>query len=560
VASAQPVLRPQAVYSIRSVGSQKVVDVEAVSTADGAAVQQWGWLGGENQKWRFVPLPPPDAGFYKIVSVNSGKVLDVASAAVADGAKVIQFPWHDADNEKWQVIDAGQGTVFLQVKHSGKVLDVEGGAQNDGVKLQQWTRHGGPNQRWILRMEGGLSAGLAKVSSTVAEGAPAPGPKGALSSGAVKRQFSLPAGDIRSLMVLRAAGASAVPQSDGKVTVQQGELAAAKVAGAPVPVEPEAPATEATAPRKQWKLPYRLYGVDEQGDDLELSPMIEADAFRPNGQPGRFTAKVSLGVKNVRNLHVQAPLNPAIVMSVFAPSTVPEQIKVARTNELIPVDLEAVNPTSPVHVRIIPSFDPEGTAVDLAVTRGILTLAASPSEIQGFGLETAEVTVMSAGLPNPKGVEVTINSDIGNLGSKVLTLDDQGRASTTLRSIGTGVATMTTVETADVSAAKPFQVQFRPPWVFLASALPGGLAGALIRWGAKRESKKPGRHPAADTALRVLAGVVIAAAYAIGINLLGVHPAATAGEALVFVVAALGSYWGLRFPGLKQADPEPATG
>jgi hypothetical protein len=542
LASAQPVLQPHAVYSIRSAGSHKVVDVEAESKEDGAAIQQWGWLGGENQKWRFIPLSGADAGFYRIVSVNSGKVLDVAAADLADGARVIQYPWHDADNEKWQVIDAGQGTVFLQVKHSGKVLDVEGATQDDGAKLQQWLRLGGPNQRWILRVEGGpMKAGLSSV--------------------AAMHQVKLPRGDIRSLMVLRAAGASAVPQTTGKVTVRQGELAAAKVAGEPVPVESDAPATPASTTRKQWALPYQILGVDEQGEEFDLSPMIEAEGFRPTGQAGRFAAKVFIGVKNRKNPHVQAPLNPAIGMTVVAPveTVVPQKVELIRTNDPVEVTLGAVNPASPVRVKVIPSFDPEGTAVDLVVSRGSLTLEASPRQIQGFGLETSKITVTSAGIPNPKGIGVTLSCDKGSLEAESLTLDDQGRTSTTLRSIGTGEARVAAVSAAaDAENAGPLPVEFRPPWLFLASSLAGGVAGAVIRQGAKRKSERP-RHPAADIALGVLTGLVIAVAYAIGINVLELHPAATAGEALVFVVSAFGGYWGFRPREEKQPKAPPAT-
>src|SRR5688572_25449414 len=44
-----------ATYRIDAVHSGKTLDVTGVSTADGAFIQQWGYGGGNNQKWLIVP-------------------------------------------------------------------------------------------------------------------------------------------------------------------------------------------------------------------------------------------------------------------------------------------------------------------------------------------------------------------------------------------------------------------------------------------------------------------------------------------------------------------------
>lgn len=41
-----------------------------------------------------------------------------------EGAKVQQYSWHGVDHERFRVIDAGDGSFFLEAVHSGKVLDV----------------------------------------------------------------------------------------------------------------------------------------------------------------------------------------------------------------------------------------------------------------------------------------------------------------------------------------------------------------------------------------------------------------------------------------------------
>lgn len=43
--------------------SGKALDVEAASTANGARIQQWGYRGGDNQRWNLQPASPAQASF-----------------------------------------------------------------------------------------------------------------------------------------------------------------------------------------------------------------------------------------------------------------------------------------------------------------------------------------------------------------------------------------------------------------------------------------------------------------------------------------------------------------
>lgn len=59
--------------------TKKAMDVSGVSTANGAPLIQWTYLGGENQLFR------PDhvsGGYYRLVAQHSGKVLDVEGASI----------------------------------------------------------------------------------------------------------------------------------------------------------------------------------------------------------------------------------------------------------------------------------------------------------------------------------------------------------------------------------------------------------------------------------------------------------------------------------------------
>ncbi|MDZ5446187.1 RICIN domain-containing protein [Micromonospora sp. 4G57] len=73
--------------------SGRVIDVRDQSVANGAAITQWDWWGGGNQRWR---LEPVGGGYARIVALHSGKVLDVAGASMANGAPLVQWEWWGA--------------------------------------------------------------------------------------------------------------------------------------------------------------------------------------------------------------------------------------------------------------------------------------------------------------------------------------------------------------------------------------------------------------------------------------------------------------------------------
>jgi hypothetical protein len=138
---------PGTYYRIVNRNSGKVVDVSGVSTADGANVHQWAWVGGANQQWQFVAT---DSGYYRIVARHSGKVLDVSGVSTTDGANVHQWTWLGGANQQWSLTDLGGGSYRLTARHSGKVLEVSGFSTADGGNIQQWSWTGTTSQQWQI--------------------------------------------------------------------------------------------------------------------------------------------------------------------------------------------------------------------------------------------------------------------------------------------------------------------------------------------------------------------------------------------------------------------------
>ncbi|RKP54439.1 hypothetical protein D7Z26_13905 [Cohnella endophytica] len=134
-------------YKIVNRNSGKALGVQGQSTADGAAIQQFTYGGGNYQKWIFTQAA---GGYWKIKNVNSGKYMDINGASTADGAANIQWPDTGGDNQLWQLIDAGNGYYKIKNKNSGKLLDISGQSTADGAADIQWPDNGGNNQMWQI--------------------------------------------------------------------------------------------------------------------------------------------------------------------------------------------------------------------------------------------------------------------------------------------------------------------------------------------------------------------------------------------------------------------------
>lgn len=139
-----------AYYSIICRNSNKGLDVNGSSTADGGAIIQWDFWGGINQQWRLVSQ---GNGFFTIVNRNSGKVLDLRDGSPAWGTDIVQWTDNDSTSQQWQITDIGFGYFEIINRKSGISLDVNGSSTNNGEKIIEWPQNFGRNQQWqIVRL------------------------------------------------------------------------------------------------------------------------------------------------------------------------------------------------------------------------------------------------------------------------------------------------------------------------------------------------------------------------------------------------------------------------
>jgi hypothetical protein len=259
-----------------------------------------------------------------------------------------------------------------------------------------------------------------------------------------------------------------------------------------------------------------------------------------------YVGQVFVGVEDKDNPKEAPALGRHVQLLITgeAELVTPDNLKLDHANlPYVPVRIEAARPRESVSVHVRPDFDPKGFDLDLRVVRPRLTLQASPLSIQGFGLETTDLTIGVEGATLPAEVNVRLSSDRGRPTPTVVPLGATGLATASLRSIGLG----NTVVRADhglLEPATPVTVAILFPWAFAIAVVLGGTVGGMLRYaGLKAQKVQQIRIVPLvwHAVLGIAAGLVVTTAYAVGINLLNLQPEATTGEALVFALAAIGA-------------------
>ncbi|MEV1001706.1 PQQ-dependent sugar dehydrogenase [Nonomuraea sp. NPDC050202] len=120
--------------ALRGVASNRCLDVNGASQANGAQAQIWDCNGQPNQQWTSTSTSE--------LRVYGGKCLDVNGAGTADGTSVIIWDCNGQNNQKWRLNADGTVTAV----GANKCLDVSGTA--NGTKARIWTCTAGTSQRW----------------------------------------------------------------------------------------------------------------------------------------------------------------------------------------------------------------------------------------------------------------------------------------------------------------------------------------------------------------------------------------------------------------------------
>jgi len=297
---------------------------------------------------------------------------------------------------------------------------------------------------------------------------------------------------------------------------------------------------------------------------LALRPFVVGDPLQYTGMA--FRGSVALGLVDTLQPDRADSLPTPIWFHVSsdAGDARPQDLAIRHTS-LPPYSsvITAASPGDSVRVLVQPALTLTPIATWLAVRRTLLQLEPATSRIPGFGLAATELHVS---LPTEAGTtkrDVIVTARRGVPRPSVLSLAGGESGVSVIRSSGVGRDTV--IATSGQLRSGPLELAYAWPFAFFVAALLGGVVGSLMDAAAVRRRGTPASRRA-YVASGLAAGVFAAVAMVIGLNVTGTSLPETSGEAVAFVVAALGTVLGLR--GLKRALPgfgkllerEPASG
>lgn len=147
----QATTTPAPEFQVKNRNSGKLLEVVSASTADGAAIGQWGPTGSAAQVWQ---IPSAASGSFNLVNKNSAKLLEVPGASSTDGVDVVQWGPTANSTQRWNLAPNADGYWTVTNANSNKLLEIDACSTTDGAVAQQWGPTGATCQQWQLVREG----------------------------------------------------------------------------------------------------------------------------------------------------------------------------------------------------------------------------------------------------------------------------------------------------------------------------------------------------------------------------------------------------------------------
>jgi hypothetical protein len=128
-------------------GSEKCLDVDAASTANGARIQQWSCNGTGAQSFT---IENRGNGNYRLRNTASNKCLDVAAGGTSNGTRIQQWTCSTSSNQIFRIDDEAGGYFRLRHPASNKCVDVNAASSADAAQVQLWSCNSTAAQSWKL--------------------------------------------------------------------------------------------------------------------------------------------------------------------------------------------------------------------------------------------------------------------------------------------------------------------------------------------------------------------------------------------------------------------------
>lgn len=332
-------------------------------------------------------------------------------------------------------------------------------------------------------------------------------------------------------------------------------------------LQPDRAGTIADGAKTLRTLPFKLQLVDVAKDEVrEFRPVLQpaCDVLEFDAAAKAYAVDVGVGIVDSSGVGRTSPLPQPLTLqlSTSLGSATPASLAIDHVGPPFrPVALRVAGEVKEVRLRVLWGAEAEDSVeCTFPVHRAELEIEVNPLRIAGFGLEVADVVIRAPGAAGRGVQSVLVSHDRGRLeGSQQVALDGEGVGIVHLRSSGFGTARVRA--TAPTFEAAERELQFHWPVAFVLAAVLGGLVGGFVRYIRGPHSRRKATYALLRSAF---IGIVVAAASAVGINVLGIQLGTGIGEAFVFVVAALGAMQGIKLVGKAaaggDAQPAPAGG
>ncbi|MDQ6828514.1 MAG: hypothetical protein M3081_06560 [Gemmatimonadota bacterium] len=365
------------------------------------------------------------------------------------------------------------------------------------------------------------------------------------------------------LKLVRNGKAAPIPATSDSITILKGDGIFHKSAEAPMvasraslPQRLQALSDSATV----YEMPYRWLVLDSAGVTRLLKPYfaLVGEGLAFNIGEDQFTGSALLGVED--SLHPldasQKLLNPLrLVLNTTHGGRLSNlQFKIDHTSQ--DYDLVGVSATDTTSIRLTTGADTAGIIFAVPLLAPKVSLRASSSTIEAFGVQTTNIIVSPPfGLSPAEEIKVVLTATGAAVHPETVMVARGRNATARLRSSSPGddiiTASIGGVDVGHVS------VHFGPPWMFLSATLAGVLLGGVGRFVSAKRRKKISSLPW-DIMKGFPFGVVAAAASAVGLDLVGLGIKEPGAWIAVFVVAAAGSMLGQKILERKP-EAKPAT-
>lgn len=257
-----------------------------------------------------------------------------------------------------------------------------------------------------------------------------------------------------------------------------------------------------------------------------------------------FAGDVLVGLEDEERPHDRIILTtPVMIQTIpIGGEVTPDIVSLSHTQiPLQRLHVTARSPGDSIALRILYAYQ-DPLDIMVPVRRTALAIAPARIRINGLGLEKARLAVTLPSDLDVDSLPVSVSSLLQPDARTAYTV--AGRpAMFTVQSRGVGVDTLRAVGPHYVLGTLA-TIEYILPWLFLAAALLGGMVGMTIREVTKEGRASARDHISANALAGVLVGLLVAVAFAVGINLLPIAVSGPPVEAVVFVVAGLGAFLG----------------